>query len=797
MKLPIAWLRDYLDIDESSQALAERLATLGFPVDAVEQRPRLGGVSIGRLTRVEKHPDADRLQICTVDVNGPRPLTIATAATNVSAGNVVPVATIGAQLVGLTIGPRKMRGVDSEGMLCSAGELGLEPAWFDDGILQLEPGLEIGADFVEAYRLNDDVLDVEITANRVDAMSIVGLARELAASLGRALREPQLSVPAQGAHPAPEALVTIESPDCKRFVAQRFSGVRAATAPFWMRARLALAGQRPIDNLVDISNFVMFETGQPLHFYDYERLAGSRLVVRDAREGEPMLTLDEAVRKLDSRFLVIADEREPQCIAGLKGGAESEVTAQTRELLVEAAIFNGPRVRRMSVALGLRTEASSRHEKGLPLGLASWGAARAAYLLERSGATAHAPFAAGASDAPAAPIRVPVSRFYALLGIDVKEREAEEALRRLGFTVSAVERESDQIGEAVRELEVTVPAWRGDVKIPEDVVEEVARIVGYDRVEASVPPVLEQRVSSSDYRAEQRVAHELAALGYREAVTMPLQPGSVAQSFAKAGIALAKPPVEILNPLSEDQRYLRFSLLPALLALAARNAGAEPYRIFEVGHVFEGGDEPLETAGAAWLLALPKADEPSWRDGGFLTFKGESQALLRALTGIDSEAAAAAPPGWHPGKSATLAIGGHGLATIGAVDPRLLAAFDVAGRAYAGWLRFRDLPAYRAPKYAEASKYPPVARDLALIVGPDVPANEIERAVRAGGNGAIADVRVFDEYRGPQIADGKKSIAVRVVLQRSDATLTDADADAHIAAVLASLRERCGAQIRA
>jgi phenylalanyl-tRNA synthetase beta chain len=797
MKLPIAWLRDYLDIDESSQALAERLASLGFPVDAIEKRPQLGGVRIGRLTRVEKHPDADRLQVCTVDIDGPRPLTIATAATNVSAGNVVPVATIGAQLAGLQIGPRKMRGIDSEGMLCSAAELGLEATWFEEGILQLEPGLPIGADFVATYRLNDDVLDVEITANRVDAMSVVGLARELAASLGRAVREPALSVTAPAAHGSPDALVTIESADCKRFVAQRFSGVRTAPAPFWMQVRLALAGQRPIDSLVDISNFVMLETAQPLHFYDYDRLAGRRLIVRDAREGEPMLTLDEAVRKLDPRFLVIADEREPQCIAGLKGGAESEVTPGTRELLVEAATFSGPRVRRMSVALGLRTEASSRHEKGLPLGLASWGAARAAYLLERAGATAHPPFVAGASDDPPASIRVPARRFGELLGVDVTEREAEDALRSLGFKVTSSERD-DQLGEEpLRELFATPPAWRGDVRIPEDVVEEVARVVGYDRIEASLPPVLAQTVSGAAYRDERRVAHGLVALGYGEAVTLPLQPGAIAGAYAKAGIPLPKPPVEILNPLSEDQRYLRFSLLPALLQLTARHGGGAPYRIFEIGHIFEGGGDPLETAGVAWLLALPKSEEPAWRDSGFLTFKGESQALLRGLTGLESDAVAATPPGWHPGKSAVLHAGNAAVATIGAVDPRLLAAFDVAARVYAGWMRFEDLPAYRAPRYAAASKYPPVARDLALIVGPDVPANEIERAVRAGGNGAIAEVRVFDEYRGPQIEGGKKSIAVRVVLQRYDATLTDADADAHIAAVLASLRERCGAQIRA
>jgi phenylalanyl-tRNA synthetase beta chain len=785
VKLPIAWLRDYLDVSLSPDEISARFATLGFPVDDHIRRPALSGVRIGRLAKVVKHPDADRLLVCTVDVGASKPLTIATAATNVAEGNVVPVALLGAELVGLTIGPRKMRGIDSEGMLCSANELGLEADWFEDGILQLEEGLEIGADFIESFRLNDDVLDVEVTANRVDAMSVVGLARELAAALGLHVREPETKL-ANALAGETGDVVRIESPDCKRFVAQRISNVRVRQSPFWMRLRLALAGQRPIDNLVDISNFVMLETGQPLHFYDAAQLDGGKLVVRDARDGEPIRTLDGTERKLDARFLVIADEREPQCVAGLMGAAPSEVTAATRELLVEAATFSGPRVRRMSVALGLRTEASTRHEKGLPLGLSTWGAARAAYLLERDGATVYAPFAAGAA-ATAAEIHVPIGRVGALLGVSVSPEDALRAIQALGFEAKL------DTGDA---LDVRPPFWRGDVRIVEDVVEEIARIVGYDKIESAIPAIAESTVSSAAYRTESRIAHAFAAGGYREVMTFALTPDSPQRRFETAGIALPGPVVEILNPLSEDQRYLRFSLLPALLELAAKHARDGAYRIFEIGHVFEGGDVPFETAGVAWLLALPRNDEPEWRDGGFLSFKGESLAVVRALTGHDAETVSTTSPGWHPGKAASLIVYGKDVATIGAVDPRLVAAYDIEARVYAGWMKSADLPAYRTPRYVAPSKYPPVARDLALIVAPDIPALDIEHAVRAGGDGAIADVRVFDEYRGPQIEAGKKSIAVRVVLQRSDATLTDAEADRHIVAILESLRERCGAHIR-
>ena len=300
MKLPIAWLRDYLDVSLTSDEIAERFAALGFPVESIERRQKLSGVFIGRIARTEKHPNADTLTLCTIDIGAPETLTIATAATNVAEGDVVPVATIGAEVVGLSIGRRKMRGIDSEGMLCSASELGLtrsgtgEGEWFEDGILQLEKNLPLGADFIERYRLNDDVLDVEITANRPDCLSVVGLARELAASLDRSIVEPQ-SYAARGVPSFSN--VTLESADCKRFVAQRFSGLTVAPSPFWMRARLALAGQRSIDNLVDISNFVMLEIGQPLHFYDFEKMAGGKVVVRDARADETVRTLDDSERQ--------------------------------------------------------------------------------------------------------------------------------------------------------------------------------------------------------------------------------------------------------------------------------------------------------------------------------------------------------------------------------------------------------------------------------------------------------------------------------------------------------------------
>ncbi len=438
----------------------------------------------------------------------------------------------------------------------------------------------------------------------------------------------------------------------------------------------------------------------------------------------------------------------------------------------------------MSVALGLRTESSARHEKGLPPALTSWGAARTAHLLERlAGGAVHAPAAFGAPLTPPSPIALSIERVPQLLGMDVGATEAEQALRALGFDVRAKD----------SRLVVTPPPWRSDVRIAEDVVEEIARIVGYERITAAMPPVFAARVPSTAYGVERRVAHALVALGYFEIVTLALQSAAVAERYRLAGVALENI-VEIANPLSEEQRYLRFSLMPGLLAHAATYA-REGLRSFEVGRVFE-GTEPRETPEVAWLAMLPARAEPAWRDDGFRVFKGESLALVRALCGRDAETADGSMPGSHPGKTATLRVDGIDVATIGAVDPRLLDAFGVGAGVYVGRLRLNDVPAYRMPRYVAPSKYPPVARDLAVVVAPEVPSLAIEDAVRAGADGVLTNVHVFDEYRGPQVDAGKKSLAVRIVLQHRDRTLTDAEADAYVATILASLRERCGATLR-
>ena len=805
MKAPIGWLRDYVDLDGSSDAIAEKLSLMGFPVETIERRPQLAGVVAGRIVETRRHPNADRLQLCTVDVGAGEPLTIATAATNVAAGQLVPVARIGADLVDgegkpLRIERRAMRGIESEGMLCSAFELALEGSWFEDGILQLDADTLPGSDLVAAFRLRDDVLDVEVTANRPDAMSIVGLARELGASLGKPVREPVAAAPIEtlsGIDAVHDGIrISLETPDCRRFVAQRFANVNPSAAPFWLRVRLALAGQRPIGALVDIGNFVMLELGQPLHVYDLARVAGKRLVVRDARAGEQVQTLDGVTRTLDERSLVIADDEGVQALAGLMGAAASEVEPTTREVVVESATFAGPRVRRMSALLGLRTDASSRHERGLPPALADAGSLRAAALLATLGAEAGSAFAVGATPVAQAEIAVTTAAVAGLLGVDLSAPQMRDALRSLGFSVRS---SSDgEIAEDTTTLLVTPPYWRNDVVLAADAIEEIARAVGYERIDPVQPAVPGQSIPPGDYGRERTIASALAALGYHEVMTIPLQPRTVYERFVAAAAAPATEPVEIANPLSEDQRYLRFSLLGGLLALAVQQGGEQPLRLFEIGHTFErngNAKEPdFEIATTAWMLVTRQASEPQWRDDGFLAFKGDAVALVRAITGSDPDTVTTTSAGLHPGKTACLLVDGRDVAKIGAVDPRLLAAYDIRDAVYAGVMLNAEIPPRRTRRYRAPSRFPAVERDLALVLATEVPASEIELAIRA--TEPVAGVDIFDEYRGAQVGDGRKSLGVRITFQRGDATLTDAEVERSVATILAALRERFGAEIR-
>lgn len=794
MLTPIAWLRQYVDLPHDSQAIADRLASIGFPVESIERRPALSGIVVGKIAKLEKHPNADRLQIGTIDVGAASPLHIATAATNVAQGQTIPVATIGAQLPQLKIERRKMRGFESEGMMCSADELGLPAAWFEDGILQMDEGTPLGSDVVELFALHDDVLDVEVTSNRPDALSIIGLARELAAAYGTQLRLPvelqdtRVRVTSPGVSPDTDPdgpRVSLKSADCTRFIAQRFTGVRVGVAPLWMRVRLALAGQRPIDNVVDISNYVMLEVGQPIHMYDAKAIAGNQLTVRDARAGETVVTLDDATHELSPSALVIADDNETQCLAGLMGAKASAVNGATSSVIVEAANFTGARVRRMSAQLGFRTDASTRHEKSLAPILTDLGAARAASLLIAQGATAYAPHAFGQEIKEPPAIVFPVADVKRLLGFALSEEAIAQHLQALGFSVRPGERTM---------LEIVPPLWRRDVSISADIVEEIARMAGYDNVPAQLPVVPAHAVPSKQYHLQSSIARTLEALGYHEVITYALHGAEVFDRLRTAGITPSAHSVEVRNPLSEDQRYLRYALGPGLLRAFARLR--EPYKMFEIGHTFALRAGIEETPMLAFAMSAKPAGEPAWTDRHFLQIKGDAQTLIKRLTGSQTEVTADQRTALHPGKTAVLMLEGREVAYVGQVDPRLTHAYEIELPVYVASVYLENIPEYRCPQYVAPSRLPSTYRDLALVLEPRIPARSVDEVIRRAIGPLCTSVRVFDEYRGPQVAEGRKSLAARVVLQRYDATITDEEADAAIDKALEALRSELHAVIR-
>jgi phenylalanyl-tRNA synthetase beta chain len=784
MRVPISWLREYVDLPDASEDIAHRLAMLGFPVEEIIRRPAITGVVVGTITTLEKHPNADLLQVGKIDVGKSEPLTIATAATNVAVGQTIAVATIGARLPQLTIGPRNMRGIESAGMMISADELALPAEWFEDGILQLDGDSSLGRDAVELFGLSDDVLDVEITSNRVDAMSIIGLARELAASYGVPLRLPSFENPGTLADPSPP-LVSIDSPDCRRFVAQRFDNLRVGAAPAWMRIRLALCGQRPINNLVDVSNYVMFETGQPLHFYDDARVPNRHFIARDARDGEKLTTLDGVERTLTTQDLVIAGEHGALGLAGVIGGAQSEVDDATRAIVLEAANFSGARVRRMAAAHAIRSEASSRHEKALAPVLADIGAARAAALLVAMGAKAYQPKIFGDPLPLAEPIPLQRRDVERLLGLALPTPRIAHHLQLLGCEISA---DGDR-------MSVVPPPWRTDLAIAADLVEEVARIEGYDEIEAIEPSVPPHRISSAEYRLEDRMATALTALGYHEIVNYALQGTQTLAAIDRSGLKPSHTLVEVRNPLSEEHRLLRWALGPGIFDYFAKVD--RPYRVFEFGHVFTYDRGVVnEEAALAFGFAAEPLDEPAWHDSHFLRIKGDCEALIRAISGVQVETTRDVRGGYHPGKSAVAIWNGIEVAAFGKIDPRLTKAFGVRLPLYLCNIYLDNVPEYQRTLYRPPSRYPSTYRDLAVVVDLDVDAETIGSVVRAAIGELCTNVTIFDEYRGPQAGEGRKSVAVRATMQRFDGTITDDEADVAIGRATTALREELGGTIR-
>ena len=804
MKVPLRWLAEYVNLSLPAEELAHRLTMAGVEVEAIE---RLGGdwqnVVVGRVQALAPHPNADRLRLATVDAGDDEPATVVCGAPNIAVGQTIAFAREGARLIDAHSGkPRTLkrssiRGVESAGMVCSDRELGISDE--HEGIKVLAQDAVVGTPLADA--IGDTVFDFSLTPNRADLFSIVGIAREVAALTGASLREPARDYTAAGPPVEQGTSVTIEAPElCPRYTATIVRGLRLAPSPPWLQARLEAAGSRPINNVVDLTNYVMLELGQPLHAFDFDKLGGGRIVVRRARAGERITLIDGSQRPLTSDNLVIADAQDAVAVAGLMGGTASEVSQTTTTILLESATFNGPRNRRTAASLKLRTEASTRFEKGLTPELALEASRRATKLLvEIAGGTADQ----GVIDAYPQP-RSPVSttltheRLRRVLGVELPPDQVVGPLEALGFSVGALP----------DGYTVTAPYWRSDVSIADDVVEEVARIVGYDNLpsaalQGSLPEAEPQPLRDT----VDRVRDALAAAGLSEAINYSLTSAEAIASVQPLDTIAPLPPLGLRNPLSDERTILRTTLRPGLLESFAANRRRRRGAIglFELGRVFHPrpDDLPEERTLALALYGGPRPAAAVHDPGrptaaiDFFDTKAIAQSLAAALR-LTFAYEAAADPALLEGRAARLLVGGSAVGAIGQVAPAVAARFAIDEPLYLIELdldALTQLSAERGPLAFHApSRFPAVAEDLALVVDEAVPAAAVEQLIARAR--LVERVELFDLYRGDPIPAGKKSLAFSVDYRAPDRTLTEGDVAKARKGIVRQLQQELGAAIR-
>ncbi|HXW58320.1 MAG TPA: phenylalanine--tRNA ligase subunit beta [Solirubrobacteraceae bacterium] len=828
MRVPLEWLREYcapaLDVD----AIEERLTMTGTKVEAVHHH----GVGnpdrfvVGRVVAAEPHPDADRLRVCRVDLgmaNDDGEATIVCGAPNVAGGQLVAVALPGAVMPGgAPIERRKLRGVASEGMICAASELALAGDGDGGGILVLdeltldaEP--EIGAPLAQLLPISTAVLELEVTSNRPDCLGVYGVARELHAATGAALApEPwHEDEGSSGELPIELARVTVECPDlCPRFSARVFEGVAIGPSPPWLAARLLAAGQRPINNVVDITNYVMLLTAQPLHAFDLDRVSGGHLTVRRAHDGEQVQTLDGQTRTLDAETVVIADDEGPTSIAGLMGGARSEVGPETARVLLEVANWNGPNIHRASWSLGLRSEASARFEKGLAPEQCVWAQAVATQLMIALCRARVAPgtIDVGGDGPPSRPIRLRDARVREILGIEIAVTRQEEILHALDF-------HAEPAGDG---LDVRPPpVRREDVTREADLIEEVARIDGLEKLPATLP---KRRgaygVLSPEQRLRRRALDALVGRGLYESVGWTFASPALADRLRLADDDPRRMAPVVENPLSEEQSRLRTMLLGSLLDTAAHNVsrGLADLRLFEVGTVFaltpDGaranapdasgarGETGVAERRSLGVLLSGRLDEPSWRVAepamaDFFAAKAMLEALTRALRVDGLALAPARQPFLHTARTADVQVGGESIGWIGELHPLVAQAWELPGASCLELDLDRLIAHAQARRaYEDLIGYPPLRRDLAVVMPAGVPAAEVLAAAREAAGELLRDVRVFDVYTGQQLGPGRRSLALALSFRASDRTLSDDDVAPASERIVAALA-RLGGELRA
>lgn len=813
MRVSYRWLSEYVDLSGISAAeLAERLTRAGIEIAAVERRNQgVSGVVVGRILKKEPHPDADRLSVCTVDVGGgeSRALRIVCGAPNVAEGQKVVVALPGATLPGgVVIREAKIRGVDSQGMICSAEELGVDPKWLpkgaQDGIWVLADDVAVGEDAVAALALDDEILHLELTPNRSDCLGMIGVAYETAALFGRKVRLPEPRLNESGVRAEERVRVRIAATrECPLYTARYAEGVRVGPSPQWLQNRLIAAGMRPINNVVDITNYVMLEYGQPLHAFDYDRIDGGEVVVRLARSGETIVTLDGQTRELNDNVLVIADRSKPVAIAGVMGGENSEVSAGTTRILLESARFDALMVRRAARWLGIRSEAALRFEKDVNPETVVPASARAASLLaEWAGASvAQGVVAAGQTQTRPRRVFLTLDRINRYLGTSLNEEDVEGIMDRLNFG-----REASGSGGWT----ILVPSRRGDVVRDVDLIEEIARLYGYDRIPATA---LEGPSTPGGLTREQRLRRKLRAYlssaGWLEVVGYSLTAPQSRRIFA--GLAGDVAPVAVMMPMSVERSELRVSLVPELLNIAVynRNRDEHDLALFEIGRVFWNrsglaDDLPEERHMLAALLT-GRVRPTHWSQSGkerkadFFDLKGMLEGVLR-LFGVRAEFVRADVEGLHPGRTAEIRVSdgdGRRIGVIGQLHPERQRELELDDT-YVCEIDL-DLLAEKARddfQAAPPAKFPAIARDAAVVVAAGVEASALLSTARAAGGPWLESADVFDVYTDERLGPGRKSVALSFVYRHPERTLTDEEAaDVH-GRIVAALAAEHGAELR-
>lgn len=810
MQVSIKWLKDYIDFTETPEQLADKLTMAGIPVEnVVDPGEGLEKVVTGRIEKLEPHQNSDHLQICTMNVGLAENIIIVTGAQNVAEGQVVPVAMVGAHLPnGMKISKGKLRGVASNGMLCSAQELKLDleklPEEQKTGIFILPSDTPVGIPAKDVLGLNDVVLEFELTANRADCFSVFGLVREIAAITGNKPHFPEIKVNEDDNTKLNDIFsVEIADPDlCSRFSTRMLKNVKIGPSPEWMQQRLEGAGIRSINNVVDVTNFVMIELGHPMHAYDYDKITGKKLIARRAIEGEELHTLDDTSRKAKGEMLVIADSEKATGLAGIMGGFETEITDTTTTVVLESADFYGPCIRRTARACGLSSEASGRFERGVDSETTIKALDRAAQLLQEMGACT---VCEGIVDVYPNPKQANYVTFTPEqinnhLGTNIAKDVMLNIITSVGFDVTKDEND---------EITVKVPSWRNDVTCMADISEEIARLHGFDKIKSTLPNgVSMQGTQSAKQTFIDKVKASLSSQGLYETISFAL---TNEETFNKLNIPQDSPlrkAVPIMNPLSDEYPLVRTTLLSSIFDNLARNLARknDDVALFEVGSVFfpkalpvtELPDEVVKIAGAI----TGRRNAQGWNQTNdmvdFYDAKGIIEELLANLRVTRYTVEAGTHYAMHPGKTALFKKGRDVIATVGEVHPAVLSAYGITKPVYIFELDATTVMKYMAKdlKYKALPKYPATSRDLAMLVDVDVNAADIEKAMTKAAGQNLTQITLFDVYAGKQVEEGKKSLAFSLTFQSNDKTLTDAEIDPAIEKIVAKLQKDFNANLR-